>query len=226
MPRWFIKGSQWFENVRKVTLVGEFKVGKTADENILHGIIRFGRADAKASIFVSVRDLSFRNHRLSGFMTLSWLIREAVRGAPRPVMAGGLDKYLISSWRRTKRVEWMDVKNTRYIPSDDYEEKTVRTAVSKKKTAVEITKVLNEFESVDKLVAHVKNIYTEGIQELHNIMMVTEKDWDRQSVAYRRLPPIGGSNTATQKQRADTCADQMAKVLVQLECVRRERCLK
>ena len=57
----------------------------------------------------------------------------------------------------------MDVKNARFLPSDDYEEQTMRTAVSKKKTATDITIVLGEFESVGNLVAYVKNIYTEGV---------------------------------------------------------------
>jgi len=57
----------------------------------------------------------------------------------------------------------MDVKTVRFLPSDDYEEKTVMTAVAKKKNAVEITRVLSEFESVDELVAFIKNIYAENI---------------------------------------------------------------
>jgi len=56
-PSWFWTGPNWFDNVRNVTLVGDFKVGKTADENILHGILNFGRAHPKANIFVGIESL-------------------------------------------------------------------------------------------------------------------------------------------------------------------------
>jgi hypothetical protein len=62
--------------------VGSFNIGKAADEKILHGILNFGRSHPKARIRVQVEDLNM-DGTLPGFMTLAYLILQAIRGQQR-----------------------------------------------------------------------------------------------------------------------------------------------
>ncbi|CAE7002629.1 hypothetical protein P3342_001632 [Pyrenophora teres f. teres] len=160
---WFVKGAHWFDSVRKVTLLGQFGVGRTADENVLHSIIRFGHEHPKAEISVSVHVLSIQGkQRLDGFMTVAWLIQEAVRGILRPTWVAPKDK-LVQSWRRGKDVDFMNAKNVRFKPSDEYDWQKVKTPATKTKKVPTIIRVLNEFGSLNEMVAFVKNIYNQGI---------------------------------------------------------------
>ena len=161
-PAWFFSGPHLFANVRKVTLLGDFRVGRTADENILHGILRFAKAHAKATILVKIKDLSLTTQTLPGFMTLAWQIKQAVRGIRRPNWVAPKDK-LIQSWRRGKRVEFMDVANVRFVPYDTYDNKVFRTAASKKKPAVGVTQAMKELGGVEELVKFVKDVYEQGL---------------------------------------------------------------
>ncbi|KAI4919052.1 uncharacterized protein J4E92_008696 [Alternaria infectoria] len=177
-PPWFWTGPDWFDNVRNVTLVGDFKVGKTADENILHGILNFGRAHPKANIFVGIESLRLKGKTLPAFVMLVWLIREAVRGIVKTGWKAQGDKKSISKWRWGKSVDWMNVQNVRFIPSDDYDEAELRKRTSKYKKNKKTKKnkkasgqanapkeegvvgmLVQELGGVDEFLEYVKNIY-------------------------------------------------------------------
>lgn len=46
----------WYNNVCTVSLLGKYPIGHQADENLLHGILRFGRAHDRARVRVYVPD--------------------------------------------------------------------------------------------------------------------------------------------------------------------------
>ncbi|EDU46113.1 hypothetical protein PtrSN002B_007026 [Pyrenophora tritici-repentis] len=159
--KWFIAGTQWFDNVRKVTLLGDFGVGRTADENILHGIIRFGHQHAKADISVTVQSLSIRGYkRLDGFMTLAWLIQEAVRGTLRPTWVAPKDKLV-----RDKDLNFMNVANVRFKPSDVYADwqEDLKTLPVKKQKVATITRIVDECGGIDQMLVFVRGVYERGI---------------------------------------------------------------
>ncbi|CAA9957781.1 hypothetical protein PTMSG1_01389 [Pyrenophora teres f. maculata] len=96
------------------------------------------------------------------FVKVAWLIQEAIRGILRPTWVAPKDK-LVQSWRRGKDVDFMNPKNVRFKPSDEYGWQKVKTPATKTKKVPTIIRILNEFGSLNEIVAFVKNIYSQGI---------------------------------------------------------------
>jgi hypothetical protein len=105
-------------SIRNVTLFGDFTLSENPDENILHGLIKFGFDHPHAMVKVHVWALRPRGgngHHINGFMALGYCIREAIRGVNRPAWCSGNDRRL-QAWLRGKSRGALNAPNVRFFP--------------------------------------------------------------------------------------------------------------
>lgn len=153
----------WYNNIRDVALLGNFAIGYCADENLLHGILEFGRAHPKANIRVHVPDWKL-DKQLQAFVTLGYRIQEAIRGraAPRWITA---HKGMLKQWRRGKHLNILNVSNARFYPATTWDAHTDRPYFmkilgAKQKCSEELIK---EHGSIRKALDFIEQWACEGI---------------------------------------------------------------
>ncbi|KAH6637949.1 hypothetical protein C7974DRAFT_411405 [Boeremia exigua] len=103
-------------NARQVTLSGDFTLGRHPDENVLHGLIQFGKTHPLTNIRVEVNAMHLNGIRsLKGFVAFALFIREAIRGIPRPRWAQ-VRQQKIAYWLRGKAPGTLNIPNVVFCP--------------------------------------------------------------------------------------------------------------
>ncbi|EAT88513.1 hypothetical protein HBI56_127310 [Parastagonospora nodorum] len=105
-------------SIRKVTLYGDFTLGHCPDENVLHGLIKFGFDHPKATINIHVeawQPQGTNETTMGSFMSMAYCIREAIRGELRPAWSSGNDKRL-RAWMRNKAHGALNAPNVKFFP--------------------------------------------------------------------------------------------------------------
>lgn len=162
LPKYELNKLPWFANVRTITLNGNFTLEQCPDENILHGILRIGAKYDHILIKVLVSKLNLESG-LKGFVSMAYLIDEALRGIARPdFVAPKSGNGFVHRWRRNKPVAAVNVPNVRFFPSDVWCEQRLCHLLCLK--SGEYTPELIKHFSHDfkRLKVHFKNIYDKG----------------------------------------------------------------